>query len=159
MRGKKAPKLWMQETADGFGSRMHNIVALMAFAAKHQMNFGGIVGYKACNDEMHFDSTHGEDIERLVKGVLGLGDPYDLFTDFEPRPLRRVQGIDDLIAKLKEGAYEDGMNVLLTAASGNAMAVDLNTHGATDYFNPAFLAALRSQDTPLARVPLQFQPG
>ncbi|CAK0807149.1 unnamed protein product, partial [Prorocentrum cordatum] len=80
----------MQETADGFGSRMHNIVALMAFAAKHQMNFGGIVGYKACN-EKHFDNTHGEDIERLVAGVLGLDDPYDLFTDLEPFPARRVE--------------------------------------------------------------------
>merc|ERR1719188_2130724 len=90
MRGKKAPKLWMQETADGFGSRMHNIIALMAFAAKHQMNFGGIIGYTACN-EKHFDNTHGEDIERLVKGVLGLDDPYDIhrLRAASPPPCRR----------------------------------------------------------------------
>merc|ERR1719424_2392322 len=122
----------MQETSDGFGSRMHNIIALMAFAAKHEMNFGGIIAYTACNQN-HFDNTHGEDIERLVKGVLGLDDPNDIFTDFEPSPLQRVEGIDGLLAKLKEGAYEDEMNVILRAGSNNAMAVDLNVHGVANY--------------------------
>jgi len=157
LRGKRAPKLWLKETSDGFGSRMHNILAAMAFAAKHQMNFGGVVAYNECN-ENHFDNGHGEDILRLVSGVLGLSDPNDLFTDFEPDPAETVTNVDNLLANLELGAYGDGMNVILPQYS---MAVDLNAHGrhVADYFNPTFLAAVRSQDTPLARVPLQFQPG
>merc|ERR1719382_1789631 len=130
----------------------------MAFAAKHNMNFGGVVTYYDCNNEDHFDNGHGEDILRLVSGVLGLSDPNDLFTDFEPDPAESVTGIDELLANLELGAYADGMNVILPQYS---VAVDLNAHGrhVADYFNPAFLAAVRSADTPLAHVPLQFQPG
>merc|ERR1719414_1436453 len=48
MSGGEAPQLFVKETSDGFGSRLHNIIYAMAFAARHGMNLGGVISYSVC---------------------------------------------------------------------------------------------------------------
>lgn len=156
--GSDAPRLWMRETSDGFGSRMHNILATMAFAAKHGLNLGGIVSFEN-RGHKHLDQEHGEDILWLVSVVLGLEDASELFVDEPPPTDHEFTGINSLLEGLSD--LGKGEEVLLTADFGNSMATDLDSHGrkTSDYWTPEFLALLRRPDAPLGQVPLRFAPG
>ncbi|CAK0859063.1 unnamed protein product [Prorocentrum cordatum] len=81
MHPADAPKLWIQESPDGVGTRIHNMIMGMAVAAKNGMNTAGFVSIPfECPIRVYHGAPYGVDPKIVYDFFFGLNST-DLFVN------------------------------------------------------------------------------
>lgn len=134
-----ARKLFIQHRCDGLGARASSINAGMALAAKHGMNFGGLLNCKKRK------RPHGVDALPLLKALYGAD---SFFLQELPAFSKTFKSLAQMEAFFENGSRlpEDGANVLLKVnrTQTNLQDYILRTHRTMNaYFTPMFLDTFR----------------
>jgi hypothetical protein len=153
LSGTDVPKIYIKEGSDGLGSRLHDIIAGVAIAAKSRMALAGVsVGRKACG------VSHGINILEAAGSFFGLQDPNLMFKFEDPDTgycqvhLSAKSFLDTL---KKYGMPGSNCNILI---SSNSLARDLSVHGsASSWYTPRLRQELRNGF--IWKKPLAFNTG
>jgi len=82
LSGVDAPRIYILESKDGLGSRLHDVIAGMAIASKMGMVLGGAISREQGNG---CHASHGIDIMKAAGVLFGLEDPHLMFTNHPPK--------------------------------------------------------------------------
>lgn len=153
LTGMKKPRIYIVEPKDGLGSRLHDILAGMAVAAKMGMSLGGITfGKRTCQE------SHGVDIMKTAGLFFGLKNTRLMFTDHPPKFDQVWPGVRDFEKGMRKyGLPKKQDNIFIT---NHCVSCELDkvAHSMSEYFTPELLHELR-KGTQLKDEPLQFAEG
>jgi hypothetical protein len=150
--GEDVPRIYIKEQPDGLGSRLHEIIAGMAVAARMQMAFGGVVfGKRVCH------VSHGLNIPQGVGAFFGIEDYSLMYTNGTDSP--HMNGTFPTFGAFEKAVKKfgrpEGGNIFL---SNVCMACEVdNTHRLSEFYTPKFLSELREGF--VWRQPLVFKPS
>jgi len=158
-----APRIYVVESKDGLGSRLHDVIAGMAIASKMGMVLGGVT-FRGQGNGCHV--SHGVDIMKVAGVLFGLEDPRLLFTGRPPKFDQVWPGLLALESGTRRFVPKPKENIFI-ANHCVACEVDavpgISRHGTTwypqaRYYSERFLGQLRNASR-IWREPLAFERG
>jgi hypothetical protein len=148
--GEDVPRIYIKEGVDGLGSRVYDIIASMAVAARMQMALGGVIYGKRTKH-----CSHGLDIPQGVGAFFGIKDYSLMFTNDSPHMNATFPTFGAFEKAMKKFGRPQGGNIFITNVC-MACEVD-NTHRLSEFYTPKFLSELREGF--VWRQPLVFKPS
>lgn len=160
-----APKLFIQESEDGIGARLHNIILGMAVAAKSGMNLGGIVSLEFdCPFRIYHGNPYNANAAMLYDFFFGLNST-DMFVNKKPPRIPKYsslrefeRSVNDVIPLGAPDPLAPGTQTMITSADlsyqfgeGHQKRSEIDTYLTGDFIN-----SLRRPDADIMTRPLQF---
>jgi hypothetical protein len=153
--GTDVARIYIKEGTDGLGSRLHEIIAGMAIAARMRMALGGvIVGKKTCQQ------SHGLKILEAAGSFFGIEDTRQMFLQEIPHMDQSYPNFGNFEKNMEKYGRPGKTNIFLP---GHCLACELDDSGnASSWYTPMLLSKLRKafvRNDPYYRQPRFRKPG
>jgi len=149
-----ARKLYFNDTNDGLGSRILDVIGALMYADRMSLGFAGVVSYGKASST----TSHNVSIPAGMQAFFGFADVSELYFEDPPRNTQTFPILDELTQQLEAGAIGNGVHVQVEHGANMG---DVNYRVQTP---PTILAKLRHNNTyimqmPLLRFPPTGRPG
>jgi len=154
LHGTDVPHIYMTEGTDALGSRLHEVIAGMAIAARHRMALGGVIaGRHVCQ------TNRGIKILRAAASFFGLEDPRLMFVPRAPweGTAQTYPTYGSFKAAMKKYGRPGPTASIFLPAHCLACEIDARRN-ISQYYTPELLHGLRSKSF-IWRAPLAFKTG